>query len=145
MSEADVRHWWRAIPLLVIPTLLYTGMAVGLGDEGMRQMLAAQAFSIRLPSGADLQAPRGTLLLGLAAFTLGLEIVKAARPTASAIAENMLAILLFSVSLSLFLLVPAFGTLEFFLITMMQMLDFAASAILMIMVSHKSIVYAVGA
>ncbi|MET0181918.1 MAG: hypothetical protein ABW199_03430 [Caulobacterales bacterium] len=132
---------WRAFPLLILPAILYGMLAFAMGDEGMRQSMATIAISLRLPSGAEWMANRGHLILFFSAFMLFLEMLKATRATTTTMVENALALLAFSVALGFFLLVPAFGTMEFFLIMSMMLIDFMASAVVMMFVSRRDVAY----
>ncbi len=133
--------FFRAFPLLVLPALIYAVLATALGDDGMRASMAAPAIVLSLPSGAEWVANRGHLIIFFAALLLFIEILKATAASAASMIENGLALIVFSIALGFFLLVPAFGTMEFFLIMAMMLLDFMASAIVMMFVSRRDVVY----
>ncbi|MBL8551524.1 MAG: hypothetical protein JNJ73_16175 [Hyphomonadaceae bacterium] len=131
----------RAVPLLVLPAILYALVAFTMGDASFRQWLADVAIAVRLPSGAEWLVTYGHLITMFAAGLFFLEIVKSTRPTSPAIIENSLAMIIFAVCLALFLLVPEFGTMEFFLIMSMLLLDFMAGAIVMIFVARRDVAW----
>lgn len=133
--------FFRAMPLLIIPALIYAAMATALGDDAMRASMATPAIVLGLPSGAEWVANRGHLIVFLGAFLLFIEILKSTQATAVSMVENGLALLVFAFALGLFLLVPAYGTMEFFLIMSMMLLDFMASAIVMMFVARRDVVY----
>jgi hypothetical protein len=129
----------RGFPLLVLPAALYAALAYSMGDAAFRLYLAGAAFSLVLPSGAEWIATRGNALTIFAAFCLFIEIIKSTRPVGGAIVENALVFLAFSGSLVLFLLEAEFGTMEYFLIMSMMLVDFMAGAIVMIYVARRDV------
>ena len=131
----------RAVPLLALPALLYAALAFSMGDASFRPFLAETALSMRLPSGADFVVGYGHLLIMFAAGLFFVEILKSTRPTGPSIIVNSLAMLLFALCLGLFLIVPEFGTMEFFLIMAMLLLDFLAGAIVMIFVARRDVAW----
>lgn len=131
----------RAVPLLIFPALLYALLALTMDDAALRQFLGGIALAFHLPSGAEWTVTFGNLITMLAAGCFFIEIVKSTRPSTSAIVENSLAMLLFSFCLGLFLLAMPFGTMEFFLILSMMLLDFMAGAIVMIFVARRDVVW----
>jgi hypothetical protein len=72
---------------------------------------------------------------------LFVEIIKATSTHRLVIVENGLAVLCFTVSLIAFLLWPAFGANEFFLITGMILLDFIASFIVMTISARRDVTF----
>lgn len=129
----------RAIPLMLVPAGLYGALVVTVGELSLRPFLAETLFSMILPSGAEWLVTRGYGLVILSAACLFVEIIKSTRPTGSAIAENILAFLSFTGFIVLFLLIPPFGTIEFFLIMIMTLLDFLAGAIVMIFIARRDV------
>jgi hypothetical protein len=92
-----------------------------------------------LPSGSPWVVTRGDALLMFAALCLFVEIVKSTSTKSSAIIGNSLTVICFIICLVAFLLVPAFGTNEFFLITGMILVDFVAGFIVMIVSSRRDV------
>jgi hypothetical protein len=131
----------RAIPMMLIPAVIYGAFALSLGDAGLRASMATVAVSMTLPSGAEWTITNGYGLVILAAGCLFFEILKSTRPSGSAIVENMLAFLAFTGFLILFLLQPAFGTIEFFLVMIMTLLDFLAGAVVMIFMARRDVAF----
>jgi len=131
----------RAIPLMAIPALIYALFALPSGIDGIRTALDSPAFTLNMVSGAQLVFERGHLLILFSVFCLFLEVIKSSVPTTSALIENSLAVLLFAVLLTVFLLVPAFATAEFFLIMTMCALDFMAGAIVMVFTARRTVAY----
>jgi hypothetical protein len=131
----------HGFPLLFLPAALYAAFAYAMGDASFREYLAAPAFALTLPSGAEWLVTHGHALTIFAATCLFFEIIKSTRPKGAAIVENALACLGFAACLVLFLLTPEFGTIEFFLITSMLLVDFMAGAIVMIYVARRDIAF----
>ena len=132
---------FRAFPMTVLPVIVYALLAVPLGYDAMRAGLDAPLFSIRLPSGSDWVVTRGDALLMFAFTCLFIEIVKATSTRRSAIVENGLSVLCFTVALIAFLLSPPFGTNEFFLIMGMILIDFIASFIVMTISARRDVTF----
>jgi hypothetical protein len=131
----------RVFPLLAIPVVVYALFALPSGAEHMRAGLATEAFSIPLAGGTPCSVSRGQLLTIFAIVCLFFEVLKSTRPTTAAMIDNSLAVGVFVISLIAFLLIPAFGTTEFFLILLMCVLDFMAGFVVMISTSRRTVDY----
>jgi hypothetical protein len=129
----------RAFPMTMLPVLVYALIALPLGHDAMENGLNAPLFSAMLPSGADWVVARGDALLMFAAACLFVEIIKATSSRRSVMIENGLSVLAFTVSLVAFILVPAFGTNEFFLIMGMILMDFIASFVVMTVSARRDV------
>ena len=119
-------------PLLILPGLFYAVFAAPNGGAGVNQYLATQVFSIDMAGGSQWVLTHGHLFIIFAIFCLFVEIIKSVRPTTQAMIDLSLSVGVFIIMLILFLLVPGFGTTEFFLIMLMSILDFMAGAIVMV-------------
>jgi hypothetical protein len=135
----------RAIPLLVLPALLYAMVAVTMQQEEVRASLNQVFFNTYLPSGALFVVTRGYGLVMLAAGLLFLEIVKSTSVSRWALVENVLAFLAFVVAFSMFLLHSSFGTIEFALIKIMMLVDFMAGFIVMTISARRDVAFGDGA
>jgi hypothetical protein len=129
----------RAFPMTLVPVIVYALIAVPIGHDAMRAGLDAPIFSSRLPSGAEWVVTRGDALLMLAAGCLFIEIVKATSTRRAVLIENGLAVLCFTFALIAFLLWPAFGTNEFFLIMLTILVDFIASFVVMTISARRDV------
>ena len=134
----------RAIPVSLFPAILYALIAVPIGHDSMATGLTAPLFSMVLPSGANWVVARGDALLMFAALCLFIEIVKATSTRGAAIVGNSLAVIAFTLCLVAFLLIPAFGTNIFFLISGMILVDFIAGFIVMIVSSRRDVSFGAG-
>lgn len=134
--------WLRAIPLLIFPTILYAAVAMTMEYGAVRGSLDEILVSFTLPSGAEFSMTRGHGLLMLAAAMLFVEVVKSTSTSTSSIVETCLAFVLFTIAFILFLLNPAFGTIEFALINVMMLIDFMAGFIVMTISSRRDVAWA---
>ncbi|MBX3429861.1 MAG: hypothetical protein KF779_09785 [Hyphomonadaceae bacterium] len=134
--------WLRAIPLLVLPALLYAAVAVTLDHGAIRASLDQIFLTLELPSGAVFTVTRGHAFMMLAAGLLFIEVVKSTSTSTASLVENGLAFLVFIVSFVFFLLNPAFGTIEFALIIAMMLIDFMAGFVVMTISSRRDVAWA---
>ena len=126
----------RAIPLLVLPALIYNLVALtlpgGFGAAHASDALAAPLFSIGMASGAVWPLSLGDVLLAASLVILFMELLKGAGSRRDALINHSLSTLLFVVCLVEFLLLKAFATSVFFLISLMALLDVLAGFIVSI-------------
>jgi hypothetical protein len=128
-----------ALPLLVIPVILYnivvlTGGAA-MADERLREAM----FSIPMASGAQWNVGAGDLILFLALILLFFELLKSTSSQKVAIVNHALSMILFVICLVEFLLLKGFATSTFFLIVAMVMLDVLAGFIVTIIAARKDL------
>ena len=135
-----------ALPLLAIPVVLYNLIAVakmaGGAATSTNAELTKTLFSIPMASGASWSLTTGDLLILLSLFMLFFELLKATTSRRVAIVNHSLSMIVFIVCLVEFLLVPAFATSVFFLITMMTLLDVLAGFIVTIITARKDFDFA---
>lgn len=131
--------WFIVFPLLVIPTLLYAMIAAPHGAASVNAWLAEPAMSLGMAGGGEWVITHGHIFTLLAIFCLFIEIVKSVQPSTAALIDNALSIAVFILCLVLFLLVPGFGTTEFFLIMLMALLDFMAGAVVMVFTARRTV------
>ena len=121
-----------AIPLMLIPFLLYNLTMFGLlGNSGV-DALEADVFSLHMMSGADWTMSLGDLLLVVGLVILFLEILKATRRSAASITDHMLSMVMFIVFLVEFLLVPSAANHVFFLLMTICLIDVLAGFVISI-------------
>jgi hypothetical protein len=126
-------------PLLAIPAVFYAMFAAPQGGVKVNTWLAEPAFSLPMSGGGQWVVTHGHLFTLFAILCLFVEIIKSVRPTTAGLIDNSLSVLVFVVCLILFLLVPGFGTTEFFLILLMSILDFMAGAVVMVTAARRSV------
>jgi len=121
---------FTALPLLIIPILLYNLIAIAQIVSGNPDQahagLVAELFSVPMPSGGQWSVAGGDLLILLGLFMLFFELIKSTSSEHVAIVNHSLSMVLFIVALVEFLLLPGFATSTFFLLSMMVLLDVVA-------------------
>lgn len=133
---------FRMIPLLLFPMLLYSAVALTMDPQNVHASLNEPLFSTVLPSGALFVVSRGYGFVILAAGLLFIEVIKSTSASKSALIENGLAFVLFTFAFILFLLNPAFGTIEFALIMIMMLIDFMAGFVVMTISARRDVAWA---
>ena len=145
MSDED-RPWWAgalaAVPLLVLPVLFYNFTALMVLEGGFSALnagarLAEPVASVPMGSGALWILSTGDVLVITALFVLFVELLKSTASRGTAIINHGLSMLLFIVCLMQFLLLEAFATSSFFLITLMVLLDVLAGFIVSIVAARR--------
>lgn len=111
----------RSIPLLIFIIVSYFAFAVVLQVPFNEPVIGAG-----LPSGSRWVMTLGDLHVIAGLALLYIEILKSTRTQLSSILDHGLSLLLFVVCLVLFIIMPAFGTGSFFVLTMMTLLDVVA-------------------
>lgn len=111
----------RSIPALAVVIAVY--LLIGLGG-GL--MLDGDAFAMTLPSAALFALRAGDFFTLAGLVALFFEMLKAARPSTSAVVDHILSTLTFIAALVAFLLVDYCGTGPFFLLTVMTLIDVIA-------------------
>jgi len=135
---------WVAVPLLIVPWLLYnivvlTGVMGGDPLLGADPSLRQAVFSLPMASGVRWSVGVGDMILFLGLIFLFLELLKSTSSQKVAIVNHALSMILFVVCLVQFLLIPSFATSTFFLITAMVMLDVLAGFIVTIIAARKDL------
>ncbi len=115
-----------AIPLLLMPFILYNIGVMGVfGTPGVA-MLEQPVTSLTLPSGAAWTMSVGDLLIVVALVILFFEILKATRASTRALTDHLLSMVLFVVFLVEFLLVANAATDVFFILMTISFIDVIA-------------------
>ena len=135
-----------ALPLLLIPVVLYNIVALTNGLSGATVAAAGAdaalrepMFSLPMASGANWNIGSGDLILFLSLILLFFELLKSTSSQKVAIVNHALSMILFVVCLVEFLLIRGFATSTFFLITTMVMLDVLAGFIVTIISARKDL------
>jgi hypothetical protein len=142
MNEDGWRGWLAAVPLLALPVLLYNLAALvvmegGFGALDAGAKLGEAVFSIQMASGALWVVSLGDVLVITALVVLFVELLKSTSSRSTAVVNHGLSMLLFIVCLSQFLLLEAFATSAYFLITLMVLLDVLAGFIVSIVAARR--------
>ena len=134
-----------AIPLLIIPVVIYVLVVLTGGLLNTEGVVAAEAalrnpiFSIPMVSGTPWNVGAGDLILFLSLILLFFELLKSTSSQKVAIVNHALSMILFIACLVAFLLVKGFTTSTFFLILTMVMLDVLAGFIVTIISARKDL------
>jgi hypothetical protein len=107
-------------PLLLIPLAIYNIIAFLMRDVSF----AAPLFTVPLPSGTGWPVTLTDGLVTLGILMLLCEVIKGARPGAKYLTDHLLSLLVFGGAAAEFVLLPAFGTSTFFLLTLLALVDF---------------------
>jgi hypothetical protein len=111
-----------AVPLVALVMVIYSALAIN-----PEQFAAGSAFmDWVLPSGAEFFLTFGDIFVILGLVALFFEVIKSARLGPGTIVDHMLSTATFVIALILFLLVQAFGTAAFFILTLMALVDVVA-------------------
>jgi hypothetical protein len=111
----------RVFPLLILVLAAYNAVVF------FTKLTSESAlFAIALPSKDALAVSLGGVLLVLGLLLLYVEIVKATRTSTVAVVDHVLSMAVFVAALLELLLLKGFGTITFFLITLMTFIDVIA-------------------
>ena len=116
----------RALPLMVIPLVIYNIVAVFAGGGPATGPLGATLFRLPMPSGATWTFAWGDLILLVTMLALFAELVKASHASTIALVDYGLSMLVFVACLTEFLVVGPAATSVFFFIVVTAMIDVAA-------------------
>ena len=138
-----------ALPLLVVPVVLYNivvlgGLFTGAGATAADGNLRDVLFTIPMASGAGWSVGVGDMILFLSLILLFFELLKSTSSQKVAIVNHALSMILFVVCLVEFLLIKGFATSTFFLIVTMVMLDVLAGFIVTIISARKDLEFGAG-
>jgi hypothetical protein len=110
-----------SVPLIAVVMVIYAAFAVD------STFSAGSAFmDAMLPSETELFLTFGDIFVIFGLVALFFEIIKSARLGPGTIIDHMLSTAVFIVALIVFLLVPAFGTSAFLLLTVIALIDVVA-------------------
>jgi hypothetical protein len=107
-------------PLLLIPIAIYNIIAFLMRDLSF----AAPLVTVPLPSGIAWPVTLSDILLTLGILLLLCEVIKGARPGAKYLTDHLLSLLVLCGAAAEFVLLPAFGTSTYFLLTALALTDF---------------------
>lgn len=130
----------RLFPTLLIPAIIYMLIAAAAGNN-MPHALAGVIVKMPMPSGAPWEMSLGQLVLMISTVLLFIETLKSSYPSNEQMVETLLSVGVFILCFMLFLLARPFGTSEFFIITLMSLLDFLAAAFIMTRVAQRTVQY----
>ena len=129
----------RALPLLVIPLVLYNIVVVFAGGGPATGPLSATLFRLPMLSGATWTFAWGDLILLITMLVLFAELVKATYTSSISLVDHGLSMLVFVACLVEFLVVDAAATSIFFFIMVAAMIDVVAGFTIGIRVARRDL------
>lgn len=129
----------RAIPLLVIPLILYNIIAVFAGSGPADGALGAHLFSIRMLKDAIWTFTWGDLVIFATMVVLFAELVKATYTSSMSLIDHGLSMLVFIACLVEFLVVNAAATSVFFFVMLASLIDVVAGFTIGIRVARRDL------
>ena len=115
-----------AIPLMLIPFILYNLAMIGAFGGGGTASLDTIFTSVNMMSGATWTMSLGVLFIVIALVILFFEIFKATRRSSVALLDHLFSMALFVVFLVEFLLVQGAATQIFFILMLISLVDVIA-------------------
>ena len=115
-----------AIPLMLIPFILYNLTMVGVFGAGGIEALKTTVTSVHMMSGATWTMSVGDLFIVISLVILFIEIFKATRRSSAALLDHLFSMALFIVFLVEFLLVQGAATQIFFILMLVALVDVIA-------------------
>lgn len=112
-------------PLLALSLIVYTILHFITGDS----WTAAQVMSIPMVSGDEWRISYGDGFIIISMGLLFVELLRSTRTGSDSILNHALSVVVFIVSLLMFIIMPGFGNSVFFIFLSMTFLDFMAGFI----------------
>lgn len=135
---------FAALPLLALPVLFYNFLILatmpgGFGSIVANDRLTATLVSIPMASGVKWALSFSDIMIFVSLVILFIELLKSTTNRRIAIINHSLSMILFIFCLVEFLLLKAFSTSAFFLLTAMVLLDVLAGFIVTIASARREI------
>lgn len=134
----------KFIPLTALAMVVYNIVAFSsgaVGNEDANTVFRAELPGIPMISGANWTISYGELLIFFGLILLFFEVIKATRISAAAMADHALSTLIFIAFLIEFLLVREAGTMTFFLLMIISLIDVIAGYIIGIRVARRDMAF----
>lgn len=128
---------FKLFPTMALPAIAYCLVVLVKGPTSVAWW-ATELFAVHMPSGDMLRISSGSILLAGALLCFCIEMIRTASPSTAAIGTNLLLACAFAPCVGLFLLTPGFGTGEFFLISLMMLLDFLLDSAVLVLTSRRT-------
>jgi len=130
-------------PLLTLPVLIYNFMAWSgaafTSAQAVRDRLNEDFLFVQMASGAEWTITPGHALICVGLLALFFELLKSTGIGRAAIVNHAFSMVLFIICLIEFLMLDAFATSVFFLITLMCLLDVMAGFIVTLAAARRDI------
>ena len=129
----------RALPLLVVPLILYNVVVVFAGSGPASGPLGATIFRLPMVSGSTWTFTWSDLILLVTMLVLFAELVKATYTSTISLVDHGLSMLVFVACLIEFIVVGAAATSTFFFVTLASMIDVVAGFTIGIRVARRDL------
>jgi hypothetical protein len=129
----------RALPLMVIPFILYNIVAVFAGSGPATGPLNAKIFALPMLRGATWTFTWGDFILLITLVVLFAELVKATYTSSVSLVDHGLSMLVFVACIVEFLVVNQAATSVFFLIMVASLIDVVAGFTIGIRVARRDL------
>ena len=135
--------FFTIFPLLVVPVIIYNVIAWSgatfTSAQAVRDRLNEDFLYVPMASGSTWTITPGHALVCLGLLTLFFELLKSTGIGRAAIVNHAFSMVLFIICLIEFLMLDAFATSVFFLITLMCLLDVMAGFIVTLAAARRDI------
>lgn len=138
-----MRKLFTAMPLMFVPILLYTSVAITTGrpedasSAPIMSALSTTIFQMPMVSGGKWVFETGDGILFAGMIMLFIEIIKSTNSKTFSLINHGLSMAIFVLSLVAFLLVRNFATSVFFLLLLMMLLDVIAGFLVTIVTARR--------
>ena len=129
----------RAIPLIIIPFIVYNVIALLGGDVPADDIFRKPLFSLPMLSGAKWTFSWSDLLILLTMILLFAELIKSTYTAASSLIDHGLSMLVFIACIVEFLIVPQAATSVFFFIMTATLVDVVAGFMIGIRTARRDL------
>ncbi|OJU33060.1 MAG: hypothetical protein BGN89_16170 [Alphaproteobacteria bacterium 64-6] len=129
----------RALPLIVIPFILYNIVVLFSGGAHADDVLRKVIFELPMVGGARWRFSMGDLLILVTMFMLFFELIKATYTASASLLADGLSMLVFIACLVEFLLVPQAATSVFFFIMIATLIDVVAGFMIGIRTARRDL------
>lgn len=129
----------RAIPLIIIPFIIYNVIALLGGDVPADDIFRKPLFNLPMLSGARWTFSWSDLLILLTMLLLFAELIKSTYTAASSLIDHGLSMLVFIACIVEFLIVPQAATSVFFFIMTATLVDVVAGFMIGIRTARRDL------
>lgn len=125
----------RFFPAMALPPLAYAMLVL----SGLAGNMSQQLFAINMASGETWSVTYSAVFLTFALVCFFAELLRTASPSTVSTWVNVLLACAFAPCMIAFLLVRGFATDEFFLVTLMMLLDFLLDSAVLVFTSRRTV------
>lgn len=129
----------RALPLIVIPFIVYNVMALFSGNLPAEEVFRKVVFNVPMLRGAFWSFTWGDFVILVTMICLFAELIKSTYTSSASLVDHGLSMLVFIACLVEFLLVPQAATSAFFFILVAVLIDVVAGFMIGIRVARRDL------